>query len=118
MGELKISCYCDEVQMENIVKFVTTYLAEADTCELSDIDDEIEGVRVCVDFDVCMDEISIRCAEIMDGADWDVLPEDSAVLASRLRMAMRDYCRELDESFRQAQQIEEDCHQSILYNAY
>jgi len=92
MGALKIDCYCDEKQMANLVKAVTSHLYDSDRSEISDFDDVINGVRVCVEFDTYMDMIQLKTSEILD-EDWDLLYEDSAVLTSRLRSVVNHYNR-------------------------
>lgn len=107
MGVLKIHCYCDEVQMDAIVRHIADYLYSTDRYSLSDVDEEIEGMRVCVDFEVFMDTIRLQLAEVQD-ADWDTLYEDSAVLTSRLRKMLADYNSDRRESIRQAREIRRD----------
>lgn len=107
MGALKIICYCNEIQMNNIVKAVTVHLYDADDSEVCDFDDTIGGVRVCVGFDYYLDEVRLKNSEILD-ADWDLLYEDTAVFTSRLRAVVDDYNRQQSFARRQALQIKND----------
>lgn len=107
MGVLKINCYCDEKQMENIIGHIAGYLYSTDRNSLSDIDEEIDGMRVCVYFEVFMDIVKLKSSEVLDD-DWDTLYEDSAVLTSRLRAMLEDYNKDCSESVRQARQIRND----------
>lgn len=107
MAVLKLNCFCDEVQMNRIVWHVTDCLCSGDMDSLSDIDEEVSGVRVCVDFEVFMDVVKIKSAEILD-EDWELLYEDSAVLTSRLNKVLEAYNRENKEALRRAKQIRSD----------
>ncbi|WP_165022222.1 hypothetical protein [Dysgonomonas sp. ZJ279] len=90
MGALKIECYCDEKKMSDILSMVENHLQESDIRELSDLDKEIGGIRICVDFNTYMDEVKLKGAEILD-SDWDLLYEDTAVLNSRLKKVISDF---------------------------
>ncbi len=92
MGALKIDCYCNEMQMEKILKMVSNHLSESDGREVADFDDMIGDVRVCVEFETYMDSLELKSSEILD-SDWDLLYEDSAVLTSRLRTVVDEYNR-------------------------
>lgn len=108
MGTLAIDCMCTESQMGKILAYITKHLVQnSDGLDISDIDDEIEGFRVCVDFSVFNHKVEIENAEIQD-IDWNVIPEDTAVLNSRLRLLMNDYNRDFKESYLQASQIRQD----------
>ncbi|NDV79320.1 hypothetical protein [Dysgonomonas sp. 511] len=104
MGALKIDCYCNENQMEKIVRMLSAHLRDADRRDVADFDDVMEDVRVCVEFDTYMDVVTLRSAEVLD-SDWDLLSEDSAVLASRLRSLLEEYNRNHKESIYQAHHV-------------
>lgn len=103
MGALKIDCYLNESQMDNIVKHVEKHLAN----DWDDFDDTIEGVRVCASFDKFLDKISIKQAEILD-ADYLLLEEDTAVFKSRLTAIVRAINLSEQESINQAKEIRND----------
>jgi len=107
MGTLKIDCYCSEYQMDSIMNAVSGHLTNSDYPDISDFDDVIEGVRVCVGFEVFMDTVKIKVVEVLD-SNWEVLPEDSAVLASRLRHFLEFHNRSQSEGISQAKQIRKD----------
>lgn len=107
MGALKIDCYCNEKQMEKMVKMVANHLNDADRREIHDFDDIIGEVRVCVEFDNYMDSVRIKNAEVLDN-EWDLLYEDSAVLTSRLRGIVHEYNRNAAESAYQAHHVLKD----------
>ncbi len=112
MGALKIDCYCNETQMDKIVMLVTKHLSESDRADIADFDDVIGEVRVCVEFDAYMDTVALKTAEILD-REWDLLDEDSAVLASRLRSVLREYNRTHKEICYQAHHILKDRWQDL-----
>lgn len=107
MAVLKLNCFCDEVQMNKIVWHVTDCLCSGDLESLSDIDEEIDEVRICVEFEVFMDVVKLKSAEILDD-DWELLYEDSAVLTSRLNRMIEIYNRENREALLRAKQIRAD----------
>mgnify|MGYP000868613220 CR=1 FL=1 len=107
MGALKIDCFCSETQMCEIIRTITNYLNTLDRDELCDIDEEIAGVRVCIDLEVFMDVIKLKAAEVLDD-DWEPLFEDSAVLTSRLRPMIEAYNQNYTQARRQAQGIRKD----------
>lgn len=104
MGALKIDCYCNETQMEKMVSMVTKHLSQSDRSEISDFDDVIDDVRVCAEFETYMDSVVLKTAEVLD-SDWDLLDEDSAVLASRLRSILDEYNRSNKEIIYQAHHV-------------
>jgi len=104
MGALKIDCYCNEKQMEKIVGMVAGHLNDSDRSEIADFDDQVGDLRVCVEFETNMDEVTLKASEVLD-ADWDFLPEDSAVLTSRLRSVVSDYNRSQKEMRYQAHHV-------------
>lgn len=107
MGALKIDCYCNEKQMSNIIKTVTTHLYDSDRSEVTDIDDMIDDVRFCVEFETYMDTVRLKSSEVLD-EDWGVLYEDTAVLTSRLRNVLSDFNRNDKDARRQAREIRRD----------
>jgi hypothetical protein len=111
MGALKIDCYCNEKQMTDLVKAVTSHLYNSDRSEISDFDDVINGVRVCVEFDTYMDTVQLKVSEILD-EDWDLLYEDSAVLTSRLRSVVNEYNRNERDACEQSRAISSDRYTS------
>jgi len=100
MGALKnylpIECYCTEAQMTKIIKVVTNHIYDSGMRDISDFDDSIDNVRVCVDFEPYLDKLEIKASEILD-KDWDILYGDSAVFTSRLRPLLQEYNREQKE---------------------
>lgn len=90
MGALKINCYCNEIQMTKIVKAIYSHLDDFDSSEVSDFDDTIGDVRVCVEFENYVDGVQLKASEVLD-QDWDLLYEDTAVFTSRLRLILEDY---------------------------
>ena len=107
MGALQINCYCNESQMTSIVNAVSSHLYNSDSSNISDFDDTIGGVRVCIEFDSYPDTVFVKTAEIFN-ADWDVLYEDTAVLTSRLKDIVSDYNRNSNEAYSQALEIRKD----------
>ena len=107
MGALKIDCYCNEKQMNEILDTIVNYLTTMDRNELCDIDEEIGGVRVCIDFEIFMDIVKVKAAEILDN-NWELLFEDSAVLASRLRPLMKAYNLDHTQLVAQSKNIKRD----------
>lgn len=107
MGALKIDCYLSETQMDDILKQVVNHIEKADSYSISDFDDTIHNVRVCVEFNFYLDKREIKSSAILD-EDWDELLEDSAVFASRLRKILQDLSIEHDELLSQAQEIRND----------
>lgn len=107
MGALKINCYCNEQQMEKIVRLVTRHLNDSDRTDIADFDTLIGDVRICVEFETYMDTVQLKTSEVLD-RDWDLLDEDSAVLASRLRPVLDEYNRNHREAFAQAHHVIND----------
>lgn len=111
MGALKnylpIECYCSEAQMNKIVKSVTDHIHDSHASDISDIDDSVGNLRVCVEFESYMDKIEIKTSEILD-SEWEVLYGDSAVLTSRLRSMITDYNRGNKELRKQSLDIRTD----------
>lgn len=101
---LPIECYCNEVQMEKIVKTITTHIYSSHMTDISDFDDNIGDVRVCVEFEPYLDKLEIKASEVLD-SDWDLLYGDSAVLTSRLNPILKDYNRGQKELLRQSSDI-------------
>ena len=115
MGALKIECDCTESQMDKIVQFVSSRLDSYDNIrDIEDIDEEVEGYRVCVDFDIAFDQVSIKDSEILN-SDWDVLPEDTAVLTSRLRDVINNYNNCNISSVNQSKDIRSEQEYSLLH---
>lgn len=104
MGALKINCYCNETQMEKIVKSVSKHLHNSDRSEIADFDDTIGEVRVCIEFDTYMDKVILKTSEVLD-TEWDLLDEDSAVLSSRIKQLLTDYNRNHREAIYQAHHV-------------
>lgn len=104
MEALKIFCYCSEKQMNSLVDHIAEYLTVTDHSSINNIDEEFYDVRLCVDFDVFMDQISIKSAEILND-DWEVLYEDTCVLNSRLRPLIQSYNQSHKQLVRQAMTI-------------
>jgi len=104
MGVLKINCFCEEYQLDDIMNYVSCYLANTDHVNIHDIDMEFDSVRVCINFETFMDSVKIISAEILD-SDWDLLYEDTAVLNSRLRPVVKKYNRDHTQLITQARQI-------------
>lgn len=107
MGALKIDCYCNEQQMSDILSYADRYLTNTDHISLEDIDREFDDIRVCINFEVFMDVVKVKSAEVLD-ADWDLLYEDTAVLNSRLRHMIQQYNREHTELVNQSAQIQKE----------
>lgn len=107
MGALKIDCFLTESQMEKIVKRVSDHIASFSPEDIEDFDDEIEGVRVCVDFESYLDMIELKASEILD-SDYDVLFEDTAVFTSRLSKVVNTQNNDNIAAINQALQIRED----------
>jgi hypothetical protein len=107
MGALKIDCYCNEHQMQEIVNYTHNYLNYTDHLNISDIDREFDNIRVCISFEVFMDTLRLKSAEVLD-ADWDLLYEDTAVLNSRLHSIIRDHNHNHTELTAQARQIRKE----------
>ncbi|MDR1714821.1 MAG: hypothetical protein LBS20_03150 [Prevotella sp.] len=107
MGALKIDCYCNEQQMERIVRHITRHLNESDRTDIADFDTLIGDVRICVEFETYMDTVLLKTSEVLD-RDWDLLDEDSAVLASRLKPVLEEYNRNHREAFAQAHHVISD----------
>lgn len=104
MEALKIFCYSSEKQMNSLVDHIAEYLTVTDHSSINNIDEEFYDVRLCVDFDVFMDQISIKSAEILND-DWEVLYEDTCVLNSRLRPLIQSYNQSHKQLVRQAMTI-------------
>lgn len=104
MGVLKINCYCDEHQMDSIIDYAEKHLTQADHISLTDIDKEFDNLRICIEFEVFMDTVKIRSAEVLD-SEWDLLYEDTAVLNSRLYPIVNEYNRNHAELVKQSAQI-------------
>lgn len=107
MGALKINCYCDCNQMDNALSMVSSHLENCDLRELSDIDIELDEIRICVDFNVYMDSVKLKGAEILD-RDWDLLYEDTAVFTSRLKHILETYNNDRQSALEQAYEIIND----------
>lgn len=87
---LPIECYCNEMQMSGIMRAVTRHLHDSDRLSLSDFDDTVYGVRVCIEFEVYLDKVEVKSVAVLD-KDWDELYEDTAVLTSRLNSLIKEY---------------------------
>ena len=90
MGALKIYCHCDENLMNKVLEHVVNHLSIHQQIDLSDIDCELEDIRLCIDFEVFMNTLKIKSAEILNH-HWDLLYEDTAVLNSRLKPVLSVY---------------------------
>jgi hypothetical protein len=101
---LPIECYCSEKQMSAIVKDVTRHLYDSDRLSLSDFDDMIGNVRVCIEFEVYLDKVELKSVAVLD-SDWDEFYEDTAVLTSRLNSIVKDYNKGQRELVSQSQDI-------------
>ena len=112
MGALKIDCYCNEFQMEKVIKMLSSHLYDSDRSEISDFDDAIDDIRVTAEFETYADSIAIKEALILD-SDWDILHEDTAVLNSRLRSVLKDYNRNHKEIIYQAHHIINDRREQL-----
>lgn len=104
MEALKILCYSSEIQMNSFVDHVADYLSLTDHASITNIDEVMDEVRLCVEFEVFMDRVIVKSAEILD-ADWDVLYEDTCVFNSRLRPVIEAYNRSHAQQLRQAMNI-------------
>ena len=93
--------------MHALVARVEKHITAADPDCIPDIDEVINNVRLSVAFGSFLHRVSLRSAEVFD-ADWELLPEDSAVLASRIRYLLDDYNRDLAASMCQASEIAAD----------
>lgn len=107
MGALKIDCHCNETQMSNIVNAISRHINNSDRRNIEDFDDIIGDVRVFVEFDSYLDNISIKTSEVLD-SDWDNLHEDTAVLTSRLKRLLKDLNERSKEATRQCFEILKD----------
>ncbi|MBK5721390.1 hypothetical protein JGH11_10945 [Dysgonomonas sp. Marseille-P4677] len=107
MGALKIDCYCSETQMTNIVESISSHLYNSDINDISDYDDLLQGVRVCVSFESYLDTVHLKECEVLDN-DWEVLYEDTAVLTSRLKLIINDFNRYQKEACNQESEILKD----------
>lgn len=107
MGVLKIGCFCDEKQMDEMEKLVVDSIYSQSFDCLSDIDRPFGDMRICVDFGKSMTTLELKAVEVLD-ADWDVLYEDSAVLAYRLKLFVNEYNKQKKASRKQALDIISD----------
>lgn len=107
MGALKIDCHCNETQMSNIVNSVLRHINNSDRRNIEDYDDIIGDVRVFVEFDSCLDNVSIRSSEVLN-SDWEPLYEDTAVFTSRLKGLLKDLNERSKEATRQGFEILKD----------
>lgn len=107
MGVLKIDCFCDEVQMDKLTGYISEYLYNTDRLSIEDIDEEHDGVRICVEFDIFMDKVRLKNAEILN-EEWDLLYEDSVVFTSRIRKILETYNEYNRNMRKQAIQIRND----------
>lgn len=87
MGALRIECYCNERQMTKLIDHIVEHLNISDVSDMSDIDEVMGDIRLCVDFETYMDKVTVKAVEVLD-SDWDLLYEDTAVLTSRLKPIM------------------------------
>lgn len=104
---LPIECYCSEKQMSAIVKEVTRHLYDSDRLSLTDFDDMIGNIRVCIEFEVYLDKVELKSVAVLD-SDWDEFYEDTAVLTSRLNNVVKDYNRSNKELVSQSADIFND----------
>ena len=107
MGALKIDCYCSEVQMEKVLKVVTNHINQHQDDEIPNIDDLVDDIRICIDFENYMNKIQIAAADILDW-DWEPLYEDTAVLTSRLKTIVEAYNNDNVGLINQAKEIRKD----------
>lgn len=107
MGALKIDCHCNETQMSNIVNSVLRHINNSDRRNIEDYGDIIGDVRVFVEFDSCLDNVSIRSSEVLN-SDWEPLYEDTAVFTSRLKGLLKYLNERSKESTRQGFEILKD----------
>lgn len=107
MGVLKIDCYCSESIMEHAVSLVVNHLENSDINELGDVDEEFGDIRICADFNIYMDTIKLKSAEILD-SDWDLLYEDTAVFTSRLKTVLESYNTARKAILKQAYELHSD----------
>ena len=104
---LPIECYCSEKQMSAVVKEVTRHLYDSDRLSLTDFDDMIGNIRVCIEFEVYLDKVELKSVAVLDN-DWDEFYEDTAVLTSRLNHIIKDYNRSNNELVSQSEDIFND----------
>jgi hypothetical protein len=114
MGALKINCFLDEIQMDDILKYVGTSINNSDIYDIEEIQEELFGVIVCVrfiyDFDPVNPEMTILGVGeslILDD-DWDELYEDTAVFTSRLKEIVSFYNKRRRAALKQGMQIMDD----------
>ena len=113
MGALKIDCHCNETQMDNIVNAISRHLNDSEINDISDFDDTIGGVRVCVEFNILLNEVDIQDVAVLDN-DLDLLDEDTAVLKSRLKGVINEFNRSNNELTSQSADIRQDQHEYAL----
>lgn len=104
---LPIECYCSEKQMSAIVKDITRHLYDSDHLSLSDFDDVIGNIRVCIEFETYLDKVELKSVAVLD-SDWDEFYEDTAVLTSRLNSIIKDYNKRHKELTSQSEDIFND----------
>jgi len=104
---LPIECYCNETQMSGIVKAVSSHMDVNDRRDISDFDSDFGCVRVIVEFEIYLDKISLKDVAILDH-EREVLPEDTAVLESRLTTIVNSYNRRDAELRRQGLEVLSD----------
>lgn len=92
MAVLQIECFLNEDQLSALTDFVSKHLHTSERSEMDDIDTCLEGIgiRLCVEFEIYLERIEIKQAEILD-EDWNLIDADSAVLRSRLKNIVEVY---------------------------
>ena len=96
--------------MSNIVNAISRHLNDSEINDISDFDDTIGGVRVCVEFNILLNEVDIQDVAVLDN-DWDLLDEDTAVLKSRLKGVINEFNRSNNELTSQSADIRQDQHE-------
>lgn len=106
MAVLQIATVLNEGQMSLLVDRISKTLLNTRRDELGDIDECIDtlGVRICVDFDIMLDRVELKNAEILD-VDWNVIDADSAVFRQRLKTAINTYNVSTSELEAQSQTV-------------
>lgn len=121
MAAQQIQCFTTEKQMDDALKLVLAELGKSDINDITDIDEVLiyrnnghnTEFRVFVEFDLSLDTIKVKQAEILD-SDWDVLFEDTAVFQYRIKTLAGVTNEANKELFKQGVEIRKDQHQFIL----
>lgn len=109
MATLTIETACTETQMKSFIKKANEIISEFNGFDVYDMDEEIDGFRVCIEFEYLGSSLglSMKGCEVLN-PDYDLLAADTAVFEQRMLKELEEYNRLSFEALKQGADIEAD----------